>query len=320
MDPVLLDDQINSTAYCIVSPCRNEAAYARVTLETVCRQSIPPTVWVIVDDGSADETPDILAEYAAKHGFIRIVRREDRGKRAVGPGVIEAFYAGLDTVDLNQFDFVCKLDLDLELPARYFEILMQRLHENPRIGTCSGKPYFRGAGGELISEGLGDENAIGASKFYRVECFEDIGGFVRQVMWDGIDGHRCRMRGWIACSWDDPELRFVHLRPMGSSQQSIWTGRMRWGFGQYFMGTGLLYMAVSSVYRMTRRPFVLGGLCMLWGYLKAWWQRVPRYEDPEFRKFLRRYQWRCLVYGKHRATVMTNAEQQAVFDSRTRIV
>ena len=79
----------------------------------------------------------------------------------------------------------------------------------------------------------------GMTKFYRVSCFKAIGGFVREVMWDGIDCHRCRMHGWIACSWDEPDLRFVHLRPMGSSQQSIYTGRMRHGYGQYFMGTGL---------------------------------------------------------------------------------
>ena len=84
-----------------------------------------------------------------------------------------------------------------------------------------------------------DENAIGASKFYRRECFEEINGFIRQVMWDGIDGHRCRQLGWIAISWDDPELRFTHLRPMGSSQKNIVTGRIRHGFGQYFMGTGI---------------------------------------------------------------------------------
>ena len=80
------------------------------------------------------------------------------------------------------------------------------------------------------------------TKFYRVSCFEAIGGFVREVMWDGIDCHQCRMKGWAACSWDDPELRFVHLRPMGSSQDSIFTGRMRHGYGQYFMGTGFLFI------------------------------------------------------------------------------
>ncbi len=300
--------------YVLITPCRNEAEFARVTLDSVVNQSIRPALWVIVDDGSTDETPAILAEYAARHDFIRIVHREDRGKRAVGPGVIEAFYAGLDTVDLNDYDYLCKLDLDLDLPVKYFELLMDRMEQNPRLGNCSGKPYFYAPGtGTLVSEGLGDENAIGASKFYRVQCFKEIGGFVREVMWDGIDGHRCRMLGWIAVSWDDPELRFVHLRPMGSSQQNIFVGRMRWGFGQYFMGTGPLYMMVSALFRMTTRPFVLGGLCMWWGYVKSWLQRKPRYPDPEFRRLLRKYQFRCLIHGKRKATAMTHSEQAGRF-------
>ena len=92
------------------------------------------------------------------------------------------------------------------------------------------------------------------TKFYRMRCFREIGGFVHQVMWDGIDGHRCRQLGWIAVSWDEPELRFVHLRPMGTSHKNWWTGRMRWGFGQYFMGTPPVYYLAVAVYRSTSPP------------------------------------------------------------------
>jgi hypothetical protein len=190
--------------------------------------------------------------------------------------VIDAFYAGLETVNLQDFDFVCKFDLDLEIPEVYFEELMMRMEAEPRLGTCSGKPYYPDPeSGELISEKCGDEMSVGMTKFYRVSCFEEIGGFVREVMWDGIDCHTCRMKGWIACSWDDEQIRFLHLRAMGSSQKSIWTGRMRHGFGQYFMGTGLIYMTVSAVYRMTRPPLILGGLAMWWGYVRSALMRNP---------------------------------------------
>ena len=289
-----------SQRYVLVSPCRNEADFMRRTLDTVAAQSVLPTLWVIVDDGSTDATPQILAEYAARYAWIRIVTRSDRGRRAVGPGVIEAFYAGYETIDPGQYDFVCKLDLDLELPPRYFEGLMARMHADPRIATCSGKAYIR-EHGELVNERHGDETSIGASKFYRMACFEALGGFVREVMWDGIDGHRCRMRGWIACSWDEPELRFVHLRPMGSSQTGILSGRKRHGYGQYFMGTGFLYMLANAANRLNEKPYVLGSLAMVWGWLESALQRRPRYEEPGFREFLRRYQRRALMVGKQRA-------------------
>jgi len=286
--------------YALISPCRNEAAYMRQTLDTVVAQSVRPALWVIVDDGSSDETPAILREYAQRHDWIRIVTRTDRGHRAVGPGVIDAFYTGYAAIEPDDYDYLCKLDLDLRLPPRYFELLMQRMVADPTIATCSGKAYIE-EHGQLVDERHGDETSLGMTKFYRVSCFQAIGGFVREVMWDGIDCHRCRMKGWVACSWNEPDLRFIHLRPMGSSQQGIYTGRMRHGYGQYFMGTGFLFMAASALSRFNQKPYLLGSLAMLWGWTKSALQRKPRYEDAEFRAFLRRYQARALQIGKRRA-------------------
>ena len=87
-----------SRRYLLISPCRDEAQYLRRTLDSVAAQSVPPALWVVVDDGSTDETPAILEEYARRLPYLRVVRRTDRGRRQVGPGVIEAFYAGLETV------------------------------------------------------------------------------------------------------------------------------------------------------------------------------------------------------------------------------
>jgi poly-beta-1,6-N-acetyl-D-glucosamine synthase len=295
--------------YAIVSAVRNEAAYARRTLESVVSQTVPPTRWLIVDDGSTDATPQILREYAARYDFIEVLSKPDRGTRSVGPGVIEAVCLGLDRLRLDSFDYLCKLDLDLDLPRTYFANLIDRMERDPRIGTCSGKAYFPAAGtsdpgfgSDLISEGIGDEVSVGASKFYRVACFRQIGGFVRAVMWDGIDCHTARMRGWVARSWDDPELRFIHLRPMGSSQKGVLTGRMRHGSGQYFMGTSPVYMLASALFRMAHKPYVLGGAAMMWGFLRSALRREKRYDNAEFRRFLNRYQWACLLVGKRRAT------------------
>jgi hypothetical protein len=299
-------------AYVLISPCRNEADYMRRTLDSVVAQSETPALWVIVDDGSTDATPAILADYAARHDWIRVVQKPDRGHRAVGPGVIDAFYAGYDTIDPADFAFSCKLDLDLDLPPRYFETLIDRMQANPRIGTCSGKPYVR-QGGALVSERRGDEMSVGMTKFYRRACFEDIGGYVREVMWDAIDCHKARALGWIAVSWDDPELRFEHLRPMGSSQTSIYTGRRRHGFGQWFMGSDPLFYLATCVFRMAEPPYVLGGLAMLQGYLGAWWRGDRQFDDPDLRAFIRAYQRRALRVGKARAVAEIESERTGFF-------
>lgn len=295
--------------YVLISPVRNEAEYARVTLESIVGQICLPAKWVIVDDGSSDETPDILAEYASKYPWIDIVRRQDRGKRAVGPGVIEAFYAGLETVNLDDYAFLCKLDLDLELPSTYFQHLLERMAGDPKLGTCSGKAYIR-EGARLIPEGHGDDTSLGVTKFYRVTAFREVGGFVRQVMWDGIDCQMCRTKGWRACSWDEPNLRFIHLRPMGSSQKGILTGQARHGYGQYFMGTSWLYLFASALLRIADKPAVTGSIAMIWGWVRSAIRSEPRFDNPEFRAFLRRYHWLVLLHGKHRALSLLEQEKE----------
>ena len=311
--------QVPGRRYCLITPCRDEAVYARRTIESVIQQTVPPALWVIVDDGSRDETPAIVAEYAARVPYIRLVRRPDRGARKVGGGVIEAFNAGYATINPDDFDYVCKFDLDLDMPAGYFEGVMRRMEAEPRLGTSSGKPWFvHPRTGALVPEVCGNEMSVGMAKFYRTGCFRDIGGFVAQVMWDGIDCHRARMLGWKAESVDDEALRFLHLRPQGSSHKSIWTGRVRAGFGQYFMGTAPLYYLASAIFRLSQHPFLIGSIAMLWGYTRSAINRVPRYGDEEFRRFLRTYQHACLRLGKTVATERLDARQAAVWHARYR--
>jgi len=289
----------------------------RRTLDSVAAQTVPPALWVVVDDGSTDATPAILEEYSARLPYLRVLRRADRGRRNVGPGVVEAFRAGLETVDLDDFEYLCKLDLDLDLPPRYFELLIERMEADPRIGTTSGKPYFvRAKGGALVPEVCGDEMSVGMTKFYRTTCFREVGGFVPEVMWDGIDCHRCRMLGWIAESVDTLGLRFLHLRPMGSSEKSLWTGRVRSGYGQYFMGTSPVYLAASAAFRLFKPPVLYGSAAMLWGYFSSVARGLPRYDDPAFRRFLRRYQRQCLLHGKRAATRRLNEAQAPVWRAR----
>jgi hypothetical protein len=296
--------------YALISPCRNEARFIKTTLDSVISQSELPALWVIVDDGSTDETMEILTQYSAQYSWIEVVAKPDRGHRAVGPGVIEAFYVGLEALCLSEFDFICKLDVDLDLPPRYFELLMDRMQADPRLGSASGKPYYRSATGAWVSEKCGDEMSVGMTKFYRTSCFQDIGGFVREVMWDGIDCHKARQRGWIVRSWDEPDLQFHHLRPMGASDNNILTGRARHGFGQYFMRSDPLYFSATAIFRMTRPPYVVGGLAMLYGYARAWWSGARQLDDPELCEFIRAYQRQALLGGKARTIAEIETRQE----------
>ncbi len=290
----------------VISPCRDEEVHLEATIRTMAAQTRPPDLWVIVDDGSTDRTPEILEQAARDHPFIRVVRREDRGERKVGPGVIDAFYAGADSIDLDAFDFVCKLDCDLELPPRYFELALAEMAGDPCLGTYSGKVYIRHPDGRMSPEKRGDENSVGPAKLYRTACFREIGGFARAVGWDGIDGHLCRVKGWIAASEDRPELRLLHRREVGSSEQNVYRGRIRAGTGRWFIGSSLAFVLATTVYRSAQSPVLVGALLTLYGYLRSMWRGEPRMGDEAYRRYLRRYEWRVLLRGKRRVLAEEN--------------
>jgi glycosyltransferase involved in cell wall biosynthesis len=277
----------------IVSPCRDEEATLPNTIDCMRSQIHPPEQWVIVDDGSTDRTREILADAEREIPWLRVVRRADRGARKLGGGVIDAFYDGLETVDVD-YDFIAKMDVDLEFSPRYLERILEDFDRDPKLAAASGKVY-RLEGDRIVEEFMIDEMVAGQFKLYRRDAFERIGGFVREVMWDGIDFHRARMEGFRTASLRDPELRIVHLRLMGSSDVSIYRGRLRWGRGQWFMGSAFPYVLASGIFRMGERPYVIGGLLIIVGYILAALQRKPRYEGGAFRRELRRWQYARLA-------------------------
>jgi biofilm PGA synthesis N-glycosyltransferase PgaC len=305
--------------YCLISPARNEAEYIGETLDSVLAQTVLPKRWIIIDDGSVDETPQILSEYAAKHPFIEVHRRANRGRRALGGGVVEVFNQGLELLADDPSEFVCKLDVDLILPPRYFELLLGEMARDERLGSVSGKPYYP-VGGEssaaLKSERIGDDVSAGMTKFYRRAFLDDIGGLVTGLIWDGIDCYRGRMLGWRSKSIDDPDLRFVHLRPMGSSDRGILTGRRRLGEGYWFLGAGPLFVFASSLYRVGHKPRLVGSFATLQGYASAWLKSLPRYDDLEFRRYLRQYHRAMLTRGRSRATEMFDRRAARTWSQR----
>ena len=299
------------TAYVLVSPCKDEAGYIERTLGAIAQQTIKPVQWVIVDDGSTDGGMAIVERYRQRMPFIKVVHRSS-GARAVGPGVIRAFNEGLQQVDADH-DFLCKFDVDLDLPPRYFEIMLRRMDADPFLGTCSGKSFYRHPlTGAEVNELHGDEQSCGPVKFYRRACFEEIGGFMSDVGWDGYDCHRARWMGWRAQSWDEPEIRYEHLRPMGTSQKSVYAGRIRHGRGTWLIGTHPLFFLASTLMRAVRqRPYVTGALYAGYGYLQAAAARTPRYGDREMTRFIQRCQLRARVTGKRASAERAFQERRA---------
>lgn len=289
----------------VISPVRDEADYLRLTLDSIVAQTVRPVEWILVDDGSRDATPDIVREYAQRYAFIRLVERGDRGFRKLGGGVIAAFDFGREHILHADWRWIAKLDGDMSFGPRYIERMLAMLDAHPRLAAVSGKVY-RAEGDGFVEEHTVREQVAGQFKLYRREAFEAIGGFVQHLAWDGIDVHTAAMKGWQTLSYHDREAWLWHHRIMGSSDRSIYTGRLRWGRGNWYLGYHPLYAIAAGVNRMRERPYVIGGLLMIAGYFGAALRRLPRYDDPAFRRYLRGWQNRRL-----KNTLLGRGEQDA---------
>ncbi|MBW2015580.1 MAG: glycosyltransferase family 2 protein [Deltaproteobacteria bacterium] len=310
----------NRAGIVIISPVKDESAYIGRTIRSVLNQTFRPSEWVIVDDGSEDDTARLVREMTRGHDWIRLLRKPGRSERAVGPGVVEAFYFGYERIRCRNYEYICKMDGDLSFGSTYFEHLLRKFREDPRLGAASGKLFLFSGDHGPVEERIIDESVLGGLFLARRKCFEDIGGFVREVMWDGIAFHRCRMAGWRTRSFRDHELRIIHHRMMGSSHRSVFNGRIRWGRGQYFMGTHPLYILASGCYRMAEKPYILGGLLIIAGYFLGWIKRHERYGYPGFRESLRTWQLERLKLWKHMGRMgtrpKTDKEERTIRDGK----
>jgi biofilm PGA synthesis N-glycosyltransferase PgaC len=276
--------------YVVITPVRDEEKHMEATIEAVAGQTIRPTEWVIVDDGSSDRTGDIIDQYAAKFSWISVVHRSNRGFRKSGGGVVEAFYDGYDRLRCNDWDFVVKLDGDLTFARTYFEKCFEHFERNAKLGVGGGEIYHD-VGGVQKLEANPKFHVRGATKIYRRDCWEAIGGLLRAPGWDTIDEVKANMLGWKTYSFG--ELQLVHHRLTGTAD-GLLRDRIKHGIACYVSGYDPLFVVASCVSRLIQKPYIAGSAAIFYGFIKGYWIRMPRVNDKQLIKYLRTQQLRRL--------------------------
>ncbi|MBZ5676632.1 MAG: glycosyltransferase family 2 protein [Acidobacteriia bacterium] len=284
--------QTRLPTYALVTPARNEAAFIEKTIKSVVEQTIPPVTWVIVSDGSTDGTDELVNKYAATYPWIELVRMPERRERNFA-GKIHAFNAGYTRLKDTQYDAVGCLDGDISFDQEYFAFLLRKLAENPTLGLV-GTPYRDPLNQTYDYRFVSIEHVTGPCQLFRRECFEAIGGYmpVKGGAVDRIADIAARMKGWKTRTFTDKV--YLHHRHSGTAQQGLLMAKFRDGAKDYSVGSSLIWELFRSVYQMTKKPFVLGGLMLASGYVSALVRRVERPVSDEMVKFCRREQMRRL--------------------------
>jgi poly-beta-1,6-N-acetyl-D-glucosamine synthase len=279
----------------LISPVRNEEAHIERIAAAVARQSRPPDRWIIVDDGSTDRTPEILAILATEIDFLQVIDTAKLPKIGAVPDRLataaeaRAFNLGLNSLAFRDFTHIAKLDGDTELPPRYFESLLGEFKHDPQLGLAGGlyadpDPSGAGDGWKIIPVAI-DHHVPGTLKCYSLACFQAIGGIQERLGWDAIDETYARMLGYRTRAFTN--LVAHHHRPWGSADGTL-RGRARHGECAYIVHFTWAWVALRSFKEATSRPRGLSGLAFFYGYLSSAIRRAPRVEDPAFRRFVRR--------------------------------
>lgn len=262
-----------SETYIALTSCRNEEKFIARTIKCVLRQDPPPTAYIVVDDGSTDNTASI----ASKFTDVEVLRLKNPRHPIRGVNLAWALNAGMRkaTEMVPNWRFLLKVDADSLLPKDYFRRLLSRLRKDPALGIVSGMPFD-----EEVWRGRASDGA----KIYRRECLNDIGLFYPCNAFDTLALLEAKRHGWKVESY--PEIRYVQLRTWRRMRLSRWilSGRSR-----YYLGFPCWHTFLVSIVYATDRPPIFGSLSMFLSHLLSRIGAAKRPLPRKFYVFMKRY-------------------------------
>jgi glycosyltransferase involved in cell wall biosynthesis len=284
-------DQECNLTYVLITPAKNEAAFIEQTIKSVVNQTIPPLKWVIVSDGSTDGTDDIVKKYATEYQWIELVRMPERTERHFA-GKVHAFNGGYERVKDLKYDIIGSLDADISFEEDYFSFLLNKFAENPQLGV-GGTPFREGTV-QYDYRFSRKEHVSGACQLFKQECFESIEGYVplKAGAIDLTAVVTARMKGWKTETFTDKIC--IHHRKMGTAKAHISIASFKSGYGDYPMGVHPVWQLFRSIYQMSRKPIILGGMMLMAGYMWAMLTRAQKPVSIEFVQFRRKEQMQWL--------------------------
>jgi glycosyltransferase involved in cell wall biosynthesis len=274
--------------YVLITPARNEAEFIEKTLRSVTSQTRLPKRWVIVSDGSTDGTDELVRQYMNRRSWIELVHLPEQRPRDFAAKV-QVFNAGYERVKDLSFDVIGNLDADISFDADYFEFLMEKFEVMPELGVA-GTHYVEGDFHSFDDSYINLHHVNGGCQLFQRRCFEEIGGYV-PIKGGGIDWvavTTARMKGWTTYSFG--QRTFNHHRPIGTAGGNQLMARFNYGKKDYFLGSHPLWEICRGGFQMTKKPYLIGGLCILLGYGWCWLTRFERPVSQELVEFYRREQ------------------------------
>ncbi|MDR9457055.1 MAG: glycosyltransferase family 2 protein [Salegentibacter sp.] len=272
----------------IIIPAYNEAGFIGETLQSLIDQTSKANRIVVVDDGSTDNTPNIVAEFASKYPEISLIKNPSDREKIHLPGskVINAFNKGLESLD-EDYELICKFDADLIFPKNYLEVITKHFQEDPKIGMVGGFCVIEKHGEWILENLTGKDHIRGALKTYRKACFKDLDGLKPAMGWDTLDELLAQYYGWKIKT--DDSLLVKHLKPTGKNYNK--SSKYKQGEAFYRLRYGFIISVIASAKLALKKGELSFFSDYMQGFFKAKKEKRPFLVNEEEGSFIRKLRW-----------------------------
>jgi poly-beta-1,6-N-acetyl-D-glucosamine synthase len=270
-------------SYAVVTPARNEAGALPRLAASLDEQTVAPSAWVVVDNGSDDDTLAVARGLAAERPWMSVLEEPGESVPTRGGPVARAFMAGIGAIR-GEPDVIVKVDADITFDPDYFARLLAEFAADDSLGIAGGTCWEQ-ENGEWVERHVTGDRVRGASRAYRRECLQQVLPLEQRAGWDGIDELKAAARGWRTASIRS--LRFYHHRLTSARDASRRRRLIETGRSNYYAGYRPSYLVFRALFKARREPVAV---VMIWGYLQAALRREPRCDDAEARAYIRRQQ------------------------------
>ena len=273
--------------YMLITCARNEERYIEKTINSVINQTVKPSLWIIVSDGSTDKTDEIVISYVEKYSWIKLHRMPVSKDRNFGSKAI-CFNTGYQLIKQYHYDIIGNLDADISFEPSYFEFLIEKFNNNPNLGVA-GTPFIEDGYSTTEHSFEGKNHVAGGCQLFNRRCLNEINGYMHiRTGVDWVAVTTARMKGWKTQSFE--EKYFFHHRSLGTATESKLKASFSYGEKDYLLGGHPVWEFFRVLYKMKQKPYVVGGILLGVGYFASVVSCKKKYVSPELMKFHRNEQ------------------------------
>ncbi len=118
-----------SFKYILITSAHNEADLIANTIKSVINQQIKPVEWIIIDDGSSDNTSEIVKKFAASTSFIKLFNKRSDTKRDFSSKV-NAIHLAVSNITSSDYDYLGILDADITFDSSYYASIISKVRKS----------------------------------------------------------------------------------------------------------------------------------------------------------------------------------------------